>query len=56
MKRIVFTEIGKAELWNVDLLLPKAGEVLIEMAYTAISAGTERAVLMRMPNTQAKSK
>ena len=55
MKRIVFTEIGKAELWDVDLLLPKAGEVLVEMAYTAISAGTERAVLMRMPNTQAKA-
>ena len=55
MKRIVFTEIGKAELWDVDLLLPKAGEVLVEMAYTAISAGTERALLMRMTNTQAKA-
>lgn len=52
MKKIVFTEIGKAELWDFELLAPKEGEVLVEMAYTAISAGTERAVLMRLPNTQ----
>jgi 2-desacetyl-2-hydroxyethyl bacteriochlorophyllide A dehydrogenase len=51
MKKIVFTEIGKAELWDADVSAPGAGEVLVEMAYTAISAGTERACLMRLPNT-----
>jgi len=52
-KKIVFTGIGKAELWDYDVPHPKEGEVLVETMYTAVSAGTERANLMRMPNTGA---
>ncbi|HHV95151.1 MAG TPA: zinc-binding alcohol dehydrogenase [Clostridiaceae bacterium] len=52
-KRIVFTGIGKAELWDYNVPHPKEGEVLVETMYTAVSAGTERANLMRMPNTGA---
>jgi len=52
-KRIVFTGIGKVELRDYDVPHPKEGEVLVETMYTAVSAGTERANLMRMPNTGA---
>ncbi|GHU81132.1 hypothetical protein AGMMS49992_34320 [Clostridia bacterium] len=48
--KIVFTSVGKAELMKFDV--PPVGEnsVLVEMEYTAISAGTERANLTNMPN------
>jgi len=53
MKRIMFEDIGKAVLCDADRPIPGDGEILVEMSYTAISAGTERANLMRMPNTGA---
>lgn len=49
--RVVFEGIGKAALRSADVQPPKSGEVLIENHYTVISAGTERANLMNMPNT-----
>jgi threonine dehydrogenase-like Zn-dependent dehydrogenase len=52
-KKIVFTDVGKAELLDVDISDPKEGEVLVRTVYSAVSAGTERANLMRMPNTAA---
>lgn len=52
-KKIVFTGVGKAELLDLDVPEPQAGEVLVRTAYSAVSAGTERANLMRMPNTAA---
>ena len=53
-KQIFFTDIHKAELLEVDVSELKADEVLTETEYTVISGGTERAVLMGMPNTQGK--
>lgn len=49
--KIVFTDVGKAELLDFDIKEhPAENEVLVETEYTAISAGTERANLMHMPN------
>lgn len=42
-KQIVFTEAYKAELLEVDYEEPKADEVTVELEYSAISAGTEKA-------------
>ena len=42
-KQIVFTEPYKAELLEVDYEEPKANEVTVELDYSAISAGTEKA-------------
>lgn len=48
---IVFESIGKAVLKPFDVPQPKAGQVLIENDYTVVSAGTERANLVQLPNT-----
>lgn len=48
---IVFEAIGKAVLETFEVPQPGAGEVLLENDYTVISAGTERANLMNLPNT-----
>lgn len=50
-KQIFFTGKGKAELIDVPLRSITENEVLVETSYIPISAGTERACLMRMPNT-----
>ncbi len=49
--RVVFEDIGKAALTTFDVQQPRAGEVLIENEFTVVSAGTERANLVNMPNT-----
>lgn len=51
---IVFESIGKAALKPFEVPQPKAGEVLLENEYTVVSAGTERANLMNLPNTPQK--
>ena len=48
---VVFELIGTAVLKPFDVPRPAAGEVLIETDYTVVSAGTERANLMNLPNT-----
>lgn len=48
---IVFESIGKAALKPFEVQQPKAGQVLLENEYTVVSAGTERANLMNLPNT-----
>jgi 2-desacetyl-2-hydroxyethyl bacteriochlorophyllide A dehydrogenase len=48
---IVFESIGEAALKPFEVPRPGAGQVLIENDYTVISAGTERANLMNLPNT-----
>lgn len=48
---IVFESIGEAVLKPFEVPRPDAGEVLLENEYTAISAGTERANLLNLPNT-----
>ncbi len=48
---IVFESIGKAVLKPFDVPQPGPDEVLVEMEYSVISAGTERANLINLPNT-----
>ena len=50
---VVFRSIGKAVLEEFDIPELKPDEVLLENAYTVISAGTERANLLKLPNTVA---
>jgi len=50
---VVFESAGHAALRKFEVSRPKAGEVLLENDYTVISAGTERANLLNMPNTSA---
>ena len=42
-KQIVFTEACRAELLEEEVLPPSEGEVTVELEYSAISAGTEKA-------------
>ena len=48
---IVFESIGKAVLKQFEVPQPRVGEALVENEYTVVSAGTERANLMNLPNT-----
>lgn len=48
---IVFEAIGTAVLQPFEVRPPGAGEVLLENEYTVVSAGTERANLLNLPNT-----
>lgn len=50
-RRVVFTTRGKAELEEFDIRAPKGGQVLLEIEYSAVSAGTEKAFLTGEPNT-----
>lgn len=49
-KQILFTKVNTAELCDVPVYEPSAGQVLVKMAYTAISRGTERANITGDPN------
>lgn len=49
-KTITFTEVGKAELLDEPLHELGDGDVLVENEISAISAGTERACLLDLPN------
>ena len=51
MKQIIFDRQYHAALIDVPDEKPTAGQVRVKMHYTAISAGTERANLVGMPNT-----
>lgn len=48
---VVFESIGKAVLKPFEVPAPRPGEVLLANEYTVVSAGTERANLMNLPNT-----
>jgi 2-desacetyl-2-hydroxyethyl bacteriochlorophyllide A dehydrogenase len=48
---IICESKGKAILREWEVLCPKDDEVLLENDYSAVSAGTERANLMQLPNT-----
>lgn len=48
---IVFESVGKAVLKPFAVPQPNPGEVLLENDYTVVSAGTERANLVQLPNT-----
>ncbi|MGE5531052.1 MAG: zinc-binding dehydrogenase, partial [Bacteroidota bacterium] len=51
---VVFEAIGTAALKTFDVPQPAPGEVLVENDYTVVSAGTERANLMNLPNTSGE--
>ncbi|MBN2308702.1 MAG: zinc-binding alcohol dehydrogenase [Candidatus Hydrogenedentes bacterium] len=51
---VAFESIGKAVLKEFEIPQPGAGEILLENDYTVVSAGTERANLMFLPNTSLK--
>ncbi len=48
---IEFESIGKAVLREFAVPQPKAGDVLLANDFTVVSAGTERANLVQLPNT-----
>ncbi len=50
-KQIVFERRGQAVLADMHVPQPGAEEIVIENDYTVISAGTERANLVQLPNT-----
>ena len=52
-RQIFFTDVRKVEILDVDVPTPTGDEVLVDMEYTVISGGTERANLMGMQNTVA---
>ena len=54
-KQIIFTDVSVAELLDVDYESPKAGEVTVELSYSAISSGTEKANLVGDRNSPAIS-
>lgn len=52
--RICFREKNKAELEEFETRKPREDEVMVKIAYTLISAGTEKAYLSGSPNTAGK--
>ena len=54
-KKIIFTAVHKAELLEVGVSEIRDNEVLIEMEYTVVSGGTERANIMGMQNLGSSS-
>ncbi len=53
-KKILFTDIRKAELLTEEIALKAPTDVLVEMEYTVISGGTERACILGMQNTSQR--
>ena len=49
-KQILFTDFHKAELLEQEIREIKENDVLVEMEYTVVSGGTERANIMGMEN------
>ena len=49
-KQILFTDFHKAELLEQEIREIKENDVLVEMDYTVVSGGTERANIMGMEN------
>jgi threonine dehydrogenase-like Zn-dependent dehydrogenase len=47
---ILWSRLGFAELVPIEVPLPGSDEVTVEMVATAVSPGTERAQLLRLPN------
>ena len=51
-KAIIFADVHKAELQEVDVPAVGEGQALVEMEYTVVSGGTERAYLVGSNNTR----
>ena len=52
-KQIIFTDVNRAELLDIELSSVKAGCVIVKTAVSTISSGTERANIMGDPNVNA---
>ncbi|MFG0247729.1 MAG: zinc-binding dehydrogenase [Phycisphaeraceae bacterium JB051] len=50
-KQIVFESKGKVTVQSFEVPTPKADQILLENEYTVVSAGTECANLLDLPNT-----
>ncbi len=55
-QRIIFERKGRAVLEGYETPPPGAGHVLVQNDFTVISAGTERANLLQLPNTVTAGK
>jgi 2-desacetyl-2-hydroxyethyl bacteriochlorophyllide A dehydrogenase len=53
-QHVVFESKGKVALKSFDVPTPKSDEILLENEYTVVSAGTECANLMNLPNTSGQ--
>lgn len=53
-QRITFEAKGKVTLQSYEVPAPKPDEILLENQYSVVSAGTECANLMNLPNTSGK--
>src|SRR5688572_2627548 len=49
-RAVVWTAAGRAELVPIEVPRAGAGEVSVEVLASAVSAGTERAQYLRLPN------
>jgi threonine dehydrogenase-like Zn-dependent dehydrogenase len=54
IRQILFTGPAAAELTQKNLPALEPDQVLVEMEYTAVSAGTERDNLLGRPNTASR--
>ena len=53
---ILFTAPGRAELLDAGVSAPGENEILVRIEFTAVSAGTEYACLVGLPNTASHNK
>ena len=53
---IVFTAPGRAELLPVEVPRPEADQILVRLAFSTVSSGTERANLAGDPNVSIASR
>ncbi len=53
-QQIIFESKGKVVFEPFDVPAPKADEIVLENQYTVVSAGTECANLMNLPNTSGR--
>jgi predicted dehydrogenase/threonine dehydrogenase-like Zn-dependent dehydrogenase len=49
---VVWTTSGRADLLDIEVPMPRRGEVTVEVLTSAVSAGTERAQYLRLPNAR----
>ncbi len=55
-RQIVFTKLNTAELLDAETAMPRDDELLVETAFSAISAGTEKANIVGDPSISTVSK
>jgi 2-desacetyl-2-hydroxyethyl bacteriochlorophyllide A dehydrogenase len=49
---VVWTTSGRSDLLAIEVPLPRPGEVTVEVLTSVVSAGTERAQYLRLPNAR----